>query len=239
MKHLDMLKLLPRRTWGGMEERLRRLELRKSHSWTDEELDLLRAQYGKVTLAEIATQTHHPIGSIQQKALKLGLGILRTRLTAFAAARALHGDHLTIRRWIKRGWLKAQTTIGGTGRTYYLIEVADLVECLKKHPEAWDARKCPDLHVRLGLTDKRGEAAMSSRPRWLQNKLVADKDRERNAEDGRKGELWTPDEDRHLIRLLRKGLTYDRIAVQMRRASRLAIDDRLRRLGPKLWAAGD
>lgn len=227
---VELLERLPGRTKVALVGRAVILgcQAEKEPYWTPQEERFVREAFGHQTLAAMAQHLGRTETAVKLKAKRLGLRHRQRRaLTPSQIGRIMRICPKTVKWWIRRKWLKAR--VAPTNElTIHLVEIEDLVACLKAHPDRWDARRCPDLHVQLGLTRKHGEAAMGDRPLWLKEKLAADNRRKRRCKP------WTPDEDRHLARLVRRGIGYRQTASILGRTY-AAIDHRVSRLGRRIW----
>ncbi len=218
------------RTWAAVMNRLGKLGLRreKEPPWTATDVDFLRGAFGRCSYAEIARQLGRSENAVKVKAMRLGLRQRRRQdLTPSQIGRMLCTCSKRVKGWIRKGWLPARLA-PVPGKKIHLVAREDLVAFLRAHPEEWDARQCPDLHLRLGLRPRCRNPYPGQRPLWLKEKLAADQRRRR------RGKRWTPDEDTELARLLRRGLTYKEVAVRLGRTE-VAIDHRVHRLGQRLW----
>lgn len=218
------------RTVPAVANRLTKLRLRgsKEPQWTDQDLDYLRRQFGQQKLSRIAKTLGRTPTAVKVKAKRLGLRHRRRpELTPSQIGRTLRICSKQVKGWIRKGWLQARLAPTDQKRIH-LVAVEDLVAFERAHPECWDARRCPDLHIRLGLRPQRRNAGRWDRPLWLREKLAADLRRKR------RGRRWTPDEDRELARLMRRGLRYREIGERLR-WSELAVKHRAGRLGQRIW----
>lgn len=226
----QLLPLLPGRTIPSVAGRLVKLGIQdeKEPCWSEEETTHLRDRYLRDTWEAIGKHLGRSPASVKLKAKRIGLRRKqRKTLTPSQIGDTMNLCSKQVKRWIRKGWLKARR--GPVGKLkMHLVETPDLIECLKAHPELWDARRCPDLHIKLGLTTKRGEAALNDRPLWLKEKLMDDNRK------GRKAARWTRAEDVQLAQHIKRGLTYPKIGALLGRPGD-AVSHRIHRLGPKLW----
>lgn len=220
---------IPGRTKVSVSGRLGKLGIRrvKELPWTEAELAILRERYGRISPRKIAKELGRTPDAVHIKATRLKLHARKRRLTPRTIGQLMHICSKQVKRWIDKGWLKAEV-VHKKPKTMHAVMIDDLVECLKAHPEAWDARRCPDLHLKLGLKAKRSWGAADDRPIWLKDKLADDIRR------GVSGKRWTKAEDVKLAQLLKRGLTYQQIGKQLGRPG-TAVEHRIHRLGPKLW----
>lgn len=225
----DLPSVVPGRTRAACSGRAQKLGIRppKEPAWSETDLEVLRQRYGRVSPRKIAKELGRTPEAVHIKATRLKLHGRKRRLTPRTIAGMMHICSKQVKRWIDEGLLKAELLYRSPHK-YHAVMPDDLIEFLKAHPERWDARRCPDLHTRLGIKSKRTWGAPDERPLWLKEKLAADIRR------GRRAKRWTPAEDLQLAQLFRQGLKYREIGKRMGR-SEAAIDHRVHRLGKRVW----
>jgi len=188
----------------------------------------LRARFGRESTHKIAEDLGRTPEAVKIKGTRLKLKARKQRLTPRDIGVMMHLCSKQVKRWIEKGWLKAEAIRRKTPQIY-AVQPPDLIECLKAHPELWDARRCPDLHLKLGIKSKRSDARPGDRPLWLKEKLAADIRR------GRRAKRWTLAEDIQLAQSLKRGFAYTKIAEILGR-DESGVGHRVYRLGPKLWS---
>lgn len=231
----DLLeRLLPGRTNGAIRQRARHLnaQIHREPDWTPEEEQILRDRLYFEPLKKIAKRLGRSVSGVIHKSKRLGLLRKKRReLSPTKISRLLKVCDKTVLRWLKTGLLTGKPA-NLKGRKSYLVAPEDLVDFLKKHPEKWDARKCPNIHLALGIRAKRTGADPKERPLWLKEKLAAD------IRQGDKSKHYTPQEDAQIAKLTRQGMTYEQVGRVIGR-SRDSVANRVMRLGQKLWQAGE
>lgn len=231
----ELERLIPGRTRIALKGRAQILGLAqpKDPPWSQEEIAYLREAFGTVSLTEMARHLGRSPDGVKLKAKRLGLRHRRRRaLTPSQIGQLLGLCSKQVKAWIRRRLLAARLAPTAEKRIH-LVEPEDLVAFLREHPEAWDARRCPDLHIKLSIRPQRRDARRLERPLWLKEKLAADIAR------GRRAQRWTPAEDARLAQLVKRGLPYRQIGELLGR-TQAAVDHRVHRLGRRIWklAAG-
>lgn len=240
----DLAERLPGRTVPSISNRAGRLGLRgdKGPDWSEEEIFCLRELFWAQTPQAIAKRLGRTINAVRVKAKKIGLRQrARPELTPNQISGLLNICPKQVLRWVRRRLLSARCA-PTFERRIWLIRRDDLIEFLRAHPELWDARRCPNVHLELGLRASRpvdimatlghdeahGRLGRQDRPVWLRDKLADDIAR------GRARKRWTPAEDTRLRDLLRLGVGYREIGGRLGRTE-AAVDHRVRQLGRRLW----
>jgi hypothetical protein len=109
-----------------------RLDYRR---WTSEEIDLVREELVKHSVAEVAKRLNRTARSIRSMLHRNSLGVKEIRCDLFSLgslAAALNLRKSEILFWIKRGWLEAQISRRGKLHTYTITPEA-LAHTYKHH----------------------------------------------------------------------------------------------------------
>jgi hypothetical protein len=229
VKAKDLYLHLADRTPASVSGRLSWLGIRvpKVPDWSESELVYLRQNYGKMSPEKLAKELGRTSEAVHIKATRLRLHARKQRLTPRSIGEMMRICSKQVKRWIDHKWLKAQV-ISRVRHTIHAVQPEDLIEFLKAHPDQWDARRCPDIHLKLGIRSKRTGVAKDERPLWLKEKLAKD------IRKGRQTARWTRAEDVQLAHHMQRGLRYKRVGELMGRTEQ-SISRRVGRLGRRLW----
>lgn len=191
--------------------------------WSKEELDYIREVWGQKTIPEIAKKLGRSINAVKIKTTRMGYTGQKwygEMMSARKVSELLGVDvHAVCDYWIPKCGLKAKSKrLGETQKTTTIIMFEDLLEWLEQHQDLWDSRRV-ELYG-LGMEYD-----------WLVAKRKADA-----LKPARKAQKWTPEEDRRLIDMFRRGgmTNAEMGAVLGRPAS--GVEHRLLRLD--VWGTG-
>lgn len=164
---------------------------RKS-DWSKEELDYIREVWGQKTIPEIAKKLGRSINAVKIKTTRMGYTGQKwygEMMSARKVSELLGVDvHAVCDYWIPKCGLKAKSKrLGETQKTTTIIMFEDLLEWLEQHQDLWDSRRV-ELYG-LGMEYD-----------WLVAKRKSDAQK-----PARKAQKWTPEEDRRLIDMFRRG----------------------------------
>lgn len=183
--------------------------------WSSNEISYLINNWPIRSEEAIAKKLNRTMLAVHLKAKRLGLGghVKGSHyFTGQNLANILGIDGHCVRNWIKLGLIKYRTA--KLDRVTYLFELEDIEAFLKENPDKWDSRK---IKGNLWIVE----------PDWLKEKRASD-----NLRPNREGKKWTPEEDRKVLDLYRKGYKLKGIGEIMNR-SRSGIEHRINRLFEK------
>lgn len=166
--------------------------------WSDEEIEYLQKEYGRITVPTIAKKLNRTNLSVIQKASRLDLGPAceaQGTITAAELARTLGRRTSVILRWIYKNGLKSTLKIAKEKRKYQMIKVKDFWKFAREHPEfmKWE------LYERNTLPPE---------PKWLDEEIQNYfKTRNKN-----KDKVWSKVEDCYLLAYYNKDMMIKDIA---------------------------
>lgn len=168
----------------------------KGKRWTQDEEAYLEKFHGRKSQKIIAKKLGKSVGSVREKARRMGLGNLEeaaSGMSCSSVARTVGVSRKTIYvTWIAKG-LKTKKI-----NRYVMVDEDDLLEFMKSHPKLWDARKC--------------EYCFFQRFDWFQKKLASDR---KNNPQGQR--LWTRKEEIILSSMRDRNIPYKKIAERLGR----------------------
>lgn len=164
----------------------------RKKDWSKEELDYIREVLGQKTIPEIAKKLGRSINAVKIKTTRMGYTGQKwygEMMSARKVSELLGVDvHAVCDYWIPKCGLKAKSKrLGETQKTTTIIMFEDLLKWLETHQDLWDSRRV-ELYG-LGMEYD-----------WLVAKRKADAQK-----PARKAQKWTPEEDRRLIDMFRRG----------------------------------
>lgn len=164
----------------------------RKKDWSKEELDYIREVWGQKTIPEIAKKLGRSINAVKIKTTRMGYTGQKwygEMMSARKVSELLGVDvHAVCDYWIPKCGLKAKSKrLGETQKTTTIIMFEDLLKWLETHQDLWDSRRV-ELYG-LGMEYD-----------WLVAKRKADAQK-----PARKAQKWTPEEDRRLIDMFRRG----------------------------------
>ena len=192
---------------------------RRNKNWTPEEDDYLRENVGKKRLEVIGRHLKRSGKAVQSRLVYLGIShttFATGMFTANAIAKALNIDNHAILRWIDKNGLKAIRKTVCFDASYNYIKPKDFWEWAEVNKELIDFSKIK----------KNG---IPPEPSWVD---VERKNAIKNKPKKHKMK-WTAEEDKQLIRLFDRGLSYEEICKEMNR-NYSGITHRLSRLKKNL-----
>ncbi|NFI05177.1 hypothetical protein FC959_12290 [Clostridium botulinum] len=122
---------------------VRKYNLSQYKRWTEEDLEFLMNNFGRISLQSISENLNRSKIAIQGKAHRLGLILLETneQLTAAQLAEAIGADRKTVAAWIKNKGLKACKRVIGDKASYWRINIEDFWKFALLNKEIIDFRK--------------------------------------------------------------------------------------------------
>lgn len=186
--------------------------------WSDEEIEYLQKEYGRITVPTIAKKLNRTIGAVDSKILKLGLGHsyeAQGTITAAELSKALGRRTSVIYRWIYNNGLKATMKITYKKQKYQMIQIKDFWSFAKNNPQ----------FMKWELYDK---GSLIPEPKWL-DKEIKNYFETRNKNKDKK---WTKAEECYLLAYYQQGKQIKEISQLMER-SEDAIWFRLKKLNVK------
>lgn len=210
------------------------LTCQPGRKWTLEELETLREDWGKISMATIAKNVHRDVDAVAQQAHKMKLppvyrntdlmtlsefcetsGISRDRVMRTLAPR--HGFPVISRRYGKK-------------RYNYYVDQEKVLEWLEEHQDLFDASLMRD-------------PCFTPEPEWLRKKRAMDYHTKRKLHRTAKRRNWTQAEIEAAMSLYRNGYTADEIAERIHRSVG-PVKAKLREngmawAGPKAWSGKD
>ena len=192
---------------------------RRNKNWTPEEDDYLRENVGKKRLELIGKHLKRSGRAVQDRLVHLGMShttFATGMFTAAAIANALNTDSHVPLRWINKYGLKAIRKTVCFEASYWFIKPKDFWDWAEAHKEL----------INFAKIKKNG---IPPEPAWV------DVERENAIKNiPKKHKMkWTPEEDKQLIRLFDRGLSYEEICKEMNR-NYSGITHRLSRLKKNL-----
>ena len=165
---------------------------KRQKDWSKEELDYIREVWGQKTIPEIAKKLGRSINAVKIKTMRMGYTGQKwygEMMSARKVSELLGVDvHAVCDFWIPKCGLKAKSKrLGETQKTTTIIMFEDLLKWLETHQDLWDSRRV-ELYG-LGMEYD-----------WLVAKRKSDAQK-----PARKAQKWTPEEDRQLIDMFRRG----------------------------------
>jgi len=138
------------RTIPSITNRAVKLNLtrQKEHPWTEEEINFMRKNWYRMTKKQIGEKLGRSENAVKVKAtrLKFGPQLNPAKWTAHEISKMLNLDVHVVTRWIDRKELPAKEAVV---KKIYQVGTKDLEKFLQEHPDKWDSRKCPDLHLEI------------------------------------------------------------------------------------------
>lgn len=164
----------------------------RGKDWSKEELDYIREVWGQKTIPEIAKKLGRSINAVKIKTQRMGYTGQKwygEMMSARKVSELLGVDvHAVCDYWIPKCGLKGKAKrLGKTKKTTTIIMFEDLLEWLEAHQDLWDSRKVELFGLGMEYD-------------WLVEKRKADAQK-----PARKAQKWTPEEDRRLISMFRRG----------------------------------
>ncbi len=190
----------------------------KADKWLKKEIEYLDENWGKVSLLRLSTKLKRTKIGIYVKAKRLKLGA-STRadeyITANQVSEMINVDRHAILGWIKSHNLKAIKKKTLFVKIFWLINLNDFLDWLKKNQDKFDSKKIELF-------------ALGSEPRWLKDKRL--KDRTIPTNNYKK---WTYIEEQRLMLYL-KEMPYKKIAKILGRSYN-SIDRKIFRIRKKIF----
>lgn len=191
--------------------------------WTQDELDYISEVWGEKTIPQIARHLGRSVNAVKIKCVRLGYTGQKwygNMMSARKVSELLGVDvHAVCDYWIpKHGLPGKRKRLGSSKQKTTIIMFDDLLQWLENHQDLWDSRRV-ELYG-LGMEYE-----------WLQRKRASDA-----LIPKRKSQLWTPEEDRQLISMFRKGdMTMAEMGAVLHRPAS-GVEHRLTRLD--VWGTG-
>ena len=226
MPYQEMPKYI-NRSADAIREKANDLGIALKHNirpWTKEDDELLKEYWGQTSYDTLSKRMNRSIVSLKNRAKVLGLDSMMkaSGLMLVSDVSEMMGvsREVVSRRWRKLGLRFHQKKITDK-KHYYYIDIDELIEFLKNHPDVWDSRKVEPYT--LG-----GESG------WVLEKRKKDRDLQKIAH-----RRWTEEEIDRAEFLLGRGMSYKEIAQDLNRTE-LAVTVLLRGLGhsyenPRFW----
>ena len=126
---------------------VRKYNLSQYKRWTEEDLEFLMNNFGRISLQSISEKLNRSKIAIQGKAHRLGLILLEAngQLTAAQLAEAIGADRKTVVAWIKNKGLKACKRVIGDKASYWRINIEDFWKFALLNKEIIDFRKFKEM----------------------------------------------------------------------------------------------
>lgn len=173
-------------------------------NWTPEEDELLEANWGRVSLSELARIIGRAETGILIRSKRIGLGPSKDgqgMMNANQLATTLRIDrHCVTDYWIEKCALPATRQITKKVYAFWMIDLSDFWTWAEQNQDKFDSRRFAPL-------------ALGPEPDWMGAKREADE-----LLPKRRLQIWTPEEDDRLIKLIRSGMTQERIGEIMGRS---------------------
>ncbi len=173
--------------------------------WNQKEIDYLRENIGTQKISTIANNMNRSYESVRVKITRLGLSNTKLQLgycTAGELASILNIDRSTIRLWMREYGLPYKNKVTREVKNFYFIEPSDFWNWAELHKE-----KVQFLAIE--------EQVLLPEPTWVEEERK--NERVHQLIKKRSYRNWTTLEDKKLISLRRERLTFNVIAVKMKR----------------------
>ena len=122
----------------------------KKRKWTEEELEYLFDNYGKIPSQEIAVKLNRTQHAVKNKLARSGVSIFHDFYTATLLGNELNRNKSTVMKWYKNGWLKGAKSRWTRGYLTppMIFQEENIVCFLKKHKDLFSNHKIPNLYFR-------------------------------------------------------------------------------------------
>lgn len=173
--------------------------------WKTPEENRLKEMVGVYTIPVIAAKLGRNDGGIERKLEKLGISTRDSRddLTAYSLAYLLNVDSHTVLLWIEKYGLPHSRRITKFERQNIFIKPERFWKWAEKNKQHINFSKIP-------------RHALPPEPEWVE--IERKKDRMRIP--SRQQQLWTPEEDRQLLKMSAKGIFQKDIGKALNRSTR-------------------
>lgn len=202
--------------------------------WTSEEKTYLEDNWGSKSIRAIASKLDRNVSSVQQKAIRMGLGDARFNydgITLCQLARALNKTYTSLKPWIDKYGMPVRTKIFCQTNRVRVIDYKDFWKWAEGHKELINLAKLePNI--------------LGAEPAWAKVKRKADIMRSQKTWQSVD---WTPGEDQRLAQILKTGITYPELAAVFNRSESsvrrriydLNLNIKPRRSGNRKYEPGD
>ncbi|MGM0876484.1 MAG: DNA-binding protein [Bacillota bacterium] len=169
-------------------------------NWTEEEIDFLKDNVGKMKIETISKKLNRSEPSIQNKLKRLGISNTKAQtgyLTTYELANLVQKDATSIRGWITRHGLKSTKKITHSLRQFHFIHPEDFWKWASDNREKVDFSKIEPQTI-------------IPEPSWV--------DKERKKENPTSYKIWSIKEEKQLQMMLTEGYSMREVAGKLDRS---------------------
>jgi len=184
----------------------------KRRNWTDEEIDFLKDNVGKLKITTMSRKLNRTEESIKNKLKRLGISNTKAQtgyLTTYELAKLVQKDATTVRAWITKHGLQSTKKTTRCSRQFYFIHPEDFWKWAKDNREKIDFSKI-EPHTII------------PEPSWVE--------KERKFENPTSYKVWSIKEENQLKVLVMEGYTLNEVANKLDR-SLISVKRKYSRLG--------
>lgn len=169
--------------------------------WTEEEIEFLKDNVGKMKLATLSKKLNRTEGSIQNKLKRLGISNTKAQtgyLTTYELANLLQKDPKSVRGWIAKHGLKSTIKTTHSSRQFSFIHPEDFWKWAESHKEKVDFSKIE-------------RQSILPEPAWVE--------KERKRENPTTYRVWSIKEEKQLKMMLTDGYSIKEVARKLNRST--------------------
>ena len=183
--------------------------------WNIEEIDYLEEHIGVYKIETIAKKMDRSLNSVVMKINRLGLANTKKQtglITIGELARHLKVDRNTVKGWVEKHGLPCTKKITRYNKRFYFIDPIDF----------WKWAESQKDKVMFSKIEPR---ILLPEPDWVEK----ERQRDQQTDKKRAYKSWTTEQDKRLVELRDKGLTYKEIGKILNRSA-YSVEHRYKRI---------